>query len=101
MKVRCTRLLDWRGETVDRSAWLKIGGIYHVLAIEMNAGRAMFRIIGEDPTPALFQPQMFEVVSSAIPESWVISSPAAGHFDLGPEAWARPGFWEDYFDSKP
>ncbi len=65
MKVRCIKLLDSRGLPTTRSAWVKIGGTYHVLSIWIEPGQTKLRLIGEEPTPALFEVEMFEVVSSS------------------------------------
>jgi|CZKU01.1.fsa_nt_gi hypothetical protein len=101
MKVRCVKLLDWQKKPVDRSAWAKIGGIYHVLSLWIEPGQTGLRLIGEEPTPTLFEPEMFEVVSSIIPDTWVITSPKPGCLSLAPAAWNTPGFWERYFDREP
>lgn len=101
MKVRCVRLFDSRSGQVGRSAWAKLGAVYHVLTIWIEPGRTRLRLVGEESIPALFEPEMFEVASSTVPHTWVITSPKAGHFEIGPEAWAQPGFWEEYFDRKP
>ena len=101
MKVRCIALLDSSGMRVERSGWVKLGGVYHVLGIWVEPGQTSLRLIGENPTPALFQPEMFEVVRSTIPSSWVITSPQPGCIELGPASWGRPGFWEKYFDREP
>ncbi|HEY5959117.1 MAG TPA: hypothetical protein VIV60_21315 [Polyangiaceae bacterium] len=86
---------------MERSAWAKIGSVYHVLSIWVEPSKTMLRIVGEEPSPALFEPEMFEVVSSAIPIAWVITSPKAGCLSLGPEAWSHPNFWEEFFDREP
>jgi len=101
MKVRCIKLLDSRGLPTNRSAWVKIGGIYHVLSVWLEYGQTRLRMIGEEPTPALFELEMFEVVSSTIPITWVIVSPTAGCLSLAPSAWNSPGFWEAFFDRDP
>jgi len=101
MKVRCVKLLDWQKKSVDRSAWAKIGGIYHVLSIWIEPGQTGLRLVGEEPTPTLFEPEMFEVVSPKIPPTWVVTSPKAGCLSLAPEAWGGAGFWERFFDGEP
>jgi len=101
MKVRCVKAPD-EGRVSGRSAWLTEGRTYHVLAIEIEPTRTRFRLVGDQSeTPALFEPELFEVVSGMIPSNWVISSHRSGYVDIGPEAWGCPGFWEDYFDRKP
>ena len=101
MKVRCVRLLDARGMPVERSSWLKVGSIYPVLTISTEPGQTRFRILGEEPIPALFDPAMFEVVSSVIPDAWAITMPRPGCISLAPEPWSRPGFWELFYDGDP
>jgi len=83
------------------SGWAKIGGVYHVLSVSIGPSQTKLCLIGEEPTPALFEPEMFEVVSSAIPNVWVITSPKSGWLSLAPEAWSRPGFWEEFYDREP
>jgi len=100
MKVRCVQLKNWRGEADERTSWLKVGSVYHVLMLLIEPGRTMLRLIGEEPSPALFQPDLFEVVSSAIPSNWVVKSTKPGFLEFGPAAWSGTGFWTAYFDRK-
>jgi hypothetical protein len=101
MKVRCIKLLDSRSRPVDHSAWAKVGGEYHVLSIWVEPGQTRLRLVGEEPTPALFEPEMFEVVSPAIPPTWVVTSPKPGCLSIAPDAWSGAGFWERFFDGEP
>src|SRR2546430_1002215 len=102
MKVRCIKLLDVNGEPTNESGWAKIGATYHVLSVWVGSRDAGFRLIGEDRhTPALFEPEMFEIVSPIIPPTWVIASSMPGTFDIAPEPWTHKGFWERYFDFDP
>lgn len=84
-----------------RSAWAKLGHLYHVLSVWIEPGQTKFRLIGEEPTPALFEPEMFEVTSSVIPGSWVITVPKLHCLSLAPLPWNREGFWGEFFDRKP
>jgi len=61
----------------------------------------MLQLVGEEPTPALFQPEIFEIVSSLVPETWIVASGSPGHLEFAPAAWTAPGFWESYFDGDP
>jgi hypothetical protein len=101
VKVRCIQLFDSRGLLTTRSAWVKTGGIYHVLSIWIEPGQTKLRMVAEEPTPALFELEMFEVVSSVIPANWVVVSPKPGHLSLAPAAWSVSGFWENFFDYEP
>ncbi len=101
MKVRCIKLLDSRSQPVERSAWAKIGAVYHVLSIWIEPSQRRLRLVGEDPTPTLFEPEMFEVVSPIIPSTWVITFPKPGCLSFAPEEWSQPGFWEAFYDREP
>jgi hypothetical protein len=101
MKVRCIKLLDWTGQPVERASWMKVGGVYTVLALWIEPGHNRFRLVGEEWTPGLFDAEMFELVSGIVPSVWTISSPQPGCFSIEPEAWSRPGFWDAFFDREP
>jgi hypothetical protein len=101
MKVRCVALTDAFGKQTSHSSWLKIGATYHVLSIIIEPTRTLFRLIGEEAVPALFEPKLFELVSSAVPPSWVVTSARPGFLDLEPEAWSARGFWESFYDREP
>jgi hypothetical protein len=101
MKVRCLKLLDARSRPVEHSTWAKIGSVYHVLSVWVEPDQAGLRLVGEEPTPALFEPEMFEVVSTVIPPTWVITSPKPGCLSFAPDAWNATGFWEKFFDGEP
>jgi hypothetical protein len=101
MKVRCIKLLDSMGEVAEHSAWARVGNVYHVLSISISPSQTRLCLIGDEPTPALFELDMFEIVSSTIPSVWVITSPKSGWFSLAPEPWSRPGFWEEFYDREP
>ena len=101
MKVRCVKLLDARGRPTERSAWAKVGSVYQVLCVWAEPGQTSLRLVGEGRTPALFEPEMFEVISTRIPPTWVIASPRPGCLSIGPDAWNAAGFWERFFDAEP
>lgn len=101
MRVRCVRLLDSRGRPTDRSTWARVGETYEVLSIVCEEGKNKLRLIGDEPVPALFELEMFEVVSSDISRTWVATSPRPGCLVIGPEPWAQAGFWEAFFDQEP
>jgi hypothetical protein len=88
------------GRPAEESPWVKVGGVYHVLSIWIDATHTRFRLVGEEAAPALFEPEMFEVVSPKVPTSWLVTSPKPGCFSLEPEAWTVPGFWERFFDDE-
>jgi hypothetical protein len=107
MKVKCIRLLNHAGEDVDYSPWLKLGEIYHVLGIEISVGRGVFYRIativeeGEWPTPALYSPKCFEVISVKVPSNWGVSIQQNGFFSIEPKTWMKGCFWEGFFDHEP
>jgi hypothetical protein len=100
MKVRCTQLLDALGRQASQSAWLTVGDVYHVLSVVLDANRRwMLRLAGDtEPGVGLFPLRQFEIVSSTIPGSWIVTWSDDGVFELTPEAWTEPGFWERYFE---
>ena len=103
MKVRCVRLIGNDGNPKDKSVWLTIGNIYHVLSVEQGTDRRwMLRLMGDEPNGlALFQLQQFEIVSSKIPDSWIIVWPKDNFFVLRPGSWNQVGFLERYYDKDP
>jgi hypothetical protein len=101
MKVRCIKMLDSSSQPVKRSTWAKVGSVYQVLGIWVEPAQTRFRLVGEEATPALFEPEMFQVVSAKIPPAWVVTSPKPGYLSLAPEAWSGAGFWERFFDGEP
>jgi len=100
MKVRCTKLLDTLGNPQTTSAWLTVGKIYHVLSVLLDAqGRWLLRLVGDSqPGVGLFGLEQFDIVSSKIPERWVVTWNREGVFELTTAAWNEVGFWERYFD---
>ncbi|MEI9951896.1 MAG: hypothetical protein WDO74_23660 [Pseudomonadota bacterium] len=72
-----------------------------MLGIWLEPDQTRLRIVGDEPIPALFEPEMFEVVSSVIPPTWVVDSPKPGYLSFGPASWNGAGFWERFFDSEP
>lgn len=87
---------------MSTSPWLTVGRIYTVLAIGVDDSGVKFRIIGDDgQTPGLHKAIQFDLVSGDIPASWVVSYVPEKLMELGPAAWAKAGFWEDYFDNDP
>jgi hypothetical protein len=103
MKVRCTKLLDTRGNELDRSAWLTIGKVYHVLSVVLDVhGRWLLRLMGDsEPGVGFFSLHQFEIVSQRIPPSWIVTWNEVGVFELTPEAWSASEFWDRFFEHDP
>lgn len=104
MKVRCTKLLDEQtGGLLQRSSWLTVGKVYHVLSVHMQHGRPLqFQLMSdEDQTPAYHHADQFDIVTRVIPEGWIIDFESESYFELVPKAWSKPGFLEAYFDGDP
>jgi hypothetical protein len=101
MKIRCMRQIDERtGAPIERSPWLTVGDIYHVLEIVVSErGVIKFRLLGDDKrTPALHLSMQFELVSGFIPACWAVRFEADGSLKLAPNTWTERGFWERYFE---
>lgn len=72
---------------------LTLGDTYEVIGIEGNE----YRIVDDKREPILFDPTCFEVVDNTEPTFWVSVLEDGVRYAYPPE-WARPGFFEDYFD---
>src|SRR5690348_5190973 len=98
MIVECVKIIDKvTGELQKTSHWLTIGKRYTVLAVGYHAGRGLlFRVMSDDGfTPIVADSRQFELVSSRLPSTWIGSLDKNGDLMLAPNAWTRPGFWED------
>jgi hypothetical protein len=99
MKVRCTKLIDPRGNSLEKSPWLTVGKIYHVLSICVSAdGRRLLRLVGDGNNGiALFRLEQFEIVTSKIPDTWIVKY-MKGEIDFTPESWSQTDFWDRFYD---
>jgi hypothetical protein len=104
MKVRCLRIASpATGEELDKSSWLTVGREYVVLQIVALPGReVLLRLEGDKPgSPGLWESSLFETVDTGIPASWSAHVDEDGNLSIGPDAWRRQGFWDDFFDDDP
>jgi hypothetical protein len=103
MKVRCIKILDSEGKLQERSQWLTLGKVYHVLEVFQDSRNKWFLRLAPDGANAiaLFFLEEFEVVSAKIPDVWIAAWYPKGGFALTTEAWNRDGFWEAYYDQDP
>src|ERR1700761_803294 len=100
MKVRCIKLMTDSGEPISSSDWLKLNQIYLVIELFVRNGQALrFRVVTQDGTPGYQRAEQFELVSDYIPKGWCVSLVGGSFFHLGPRAWSKPEFWDQYFDS--
>jgi len=101
MKVRCTRLLDAFGNAQESSAWLTIGKVYHVLSIILDGhGNWLLRLVGDTaPGGGFFPLHQFEVLTSKIPDTWIVTWNNNGVFELTTNEWNQLGYWERYFEN--
>lgn len=82
--------------------WLRFGEDYTVLAIEsLSTGEVGYRIATEQGTPALFETNLFAVTDPQVNGDWEVRYCETGTFELVPERWSVPGFWEDFFNGTP
>jgi len=103
MRVRCTNLISaTTDQPLSESPWLTVGRTYLVLSLVASPGRGvLFRLVGDEGRqPGLFAAGQFEGVDQRLSTSWIVRLGADGLLELGPQAWLRSGFWEDYFDRK-
>lgn len=77
---------------------LTLGKEYEVLGIESDD----YRILNDPETqpygndPVLFEPELFEVIDSAIPGFWICTTGTDGEQYCYPPGWNEVGFFEDY-----
>jgi hypothetical protein len=100
MKVKCVRLHDVSGKSQEKSSWLTIGNMYHVLEVIQGSNKKwMIRLVGDGLNGvALFPLEEFEVVTHKLPDAWIIKWGKDGFFQLTPELWSHAGFWERFYD---
>ena len=103
MKVICESLINpITGAREETSSWLTIGKTYLVLSVYAYVGRdLMLRLIGDNPdTPIVVNARQFETTSIQMPSNWRAIIDDKGNFQLTPEPWSKPGFWESYFNGE-
>ena len=103
MKVRCIKLFDARGAPQSTSSWLTIDKVYDVLTLEFDRnGQWLVRVVGDGKSGvALFPFESFVVASPTLPLSWIAWWNIEGSFQLAPERWTKPDFWERFYDREP
>ncbi len=89
MKVR---LKDGEGHQ-----YLSSGREYYVIGIEADD----FRILDDFGQPALYAPEIFEVIDAGLPGDWRVEVGGDGERYAYPEELNRIGFFEDFFDRDP
>ena len=103
MKVICESLTNPITKTKEgTSSWLTIGKTYLVLSVYSFVGRdLMLRLIGDDPdTPIVVDARQFKTTCIQMPSNWRAIIDDKGNFQLTPEPWSKPGFWESYFNGE-
>lgn len=101
MILRCVALISPAGQPLESSQHLTLGEDYVTLTITVGPGGGVqVRVIDNHGSsmPGVYPGEMFESVSGSIPSNWTAQMTGDGLLRLGPEAWLRPGFWEEYFD---
>jgi hypothetical protein len=103
MKVRCIKLVDSRGNMLEKSPWLTLGKVYDVLTVTFGTQQKwLLRLVGDGLNGvALFPLDQFEIVSQKIPAPWVVTWNSKGTFEMTAEAWSQPEFWERFYDGDP
>ncbi len=104
MIVRCLRILDPTTRKERKSSQsLTVGKRYIVLSIHIEVnGNIKFQVLRDDGyTPTFHAAEQFDIMSSKIPDNWHVDFLPGSYFSLCPKAWARVGFWDDYFDGDP
>jgi hypothetical protein len=100
MKVRCIELIDISGNRQEQSSWLTLGKTYYVLEVVQDVHRRwLLRLVGDThPGVGLFPLRQFEILSSRIPNTWIVSWNKEGVFELTTKPWSQPDFWERFYN---
>ncbi|MFE9425268.1 hypothetical protein ACFYNO_20100 [Kitasatospora sp. NPDC006697] len=99
------------GEPVEYHPALRVGREYLVLEVMVrlqgDGPRTVLRVLDEEREPhepfgghSLWNAELFETVSDRMPGCWVPRRDG-DLLVMGPEAWHRDGFWEDYYSTEP
>lgn len=88
--MRVQLLSPPRGDT-DETWTLDPDRAYTVIGLEAGC----YRIVDAEGEPLLFPQGRFRVLDGSRPAFWSQGAGGDVHY---PEAWLRPGFFEDYFD---
>lgn len=76
-----------------------IDGVSDVLGIMTDGrGRVEFRVIEQTGRPAVWPAALFEMVDGAVPDGWEMTLGPDNSFTITYRAFARIGFWEEFFD---
>jgi hypothetical protein len=107
MKVKCIKLLNWRGQEVEIHPRLTLGSVYHVLSIFIDEnGRCNYGIVTPHskeiwPSILSFSEDCFEVVSDVVPSNWRTVTYDNNAKDISPAAWQEPGFYDGFSECDP
>lgn len=85
----------------NRLPSLRAGGT-HVLEILTKPDCTFtFRIIDKSGRTSVWPADLFTMIDNSIPDAWIIRARPCNTVALTYPAFARAGFWEDYFDGDP
>ena len=103
MKVKCIKLFDAKGNPQEWSPWLTLGKVYHVLEVIQDPRRKwLLRVLGNGSDGVgIFRLEQFEIVSTKVPDAWIVDLNTDGDLTLTTEDWNKPGFWDAYYDRDP
>jgi hypothetical protein len=106
MRVRCTRLIATtgprRGQPIESVPGLAVGDEVPVLSIlaDPPAPWPILLQLLVDGGPSWWPAEMFITTSSRIASNWTIQVWDDGSIHIAPDAWLRPGFWEEFFNNQ-
>ena len=102
MKVRCVRLIDSRGASVERSPIAYHRQAIVVLSLSFGTEGVLLGLIGDGRSGvAIFGLDEFEIVSPVIPSNWIVVAGAGSTVQFAPAPWTKQRFWERYYDGDP
>jgi hypothetical protein len=99
--VRCLKIISPFGDPVGSYPGMTVGNSYPVLEIFYSAEACYVRVVDDEGTDSLWDPEMFQTVDGYIPASWSAALGDDGSLRLAPKSWLREGFWTDHFAKDP
>ncbi|MDF2885468.1 MAG: hypothetical protein K0R54_6042 [Clostridiaceae bacterium] len=60
----------------------------------------LYRIIDDEKIVSLFPAKLFNIVSGKLSSYWIIYTDSDESYSILPSEWARPGFWEDFYNDE-
>lgn len=94
MKVIANKDVNDLSDEESRHTRLTPEKIYLVIGIDDES----YRIVDDCFEPTLYRKELFDVLETGYPESWIKTEYEDGEYYIEPPELSGIGFYEDYFD---